>query len=179
MFAPRGGSAVAAVMICIALLMPPLCAAAVNTPQQTDRPGPAAAGTSLAVTVRMDGKVAAKTAASDMQIYLCSPNVADEIRAVRKTGGIIAQHSGPYKAMLSDITFMKGRAERARIRNEATDAAGRCSFNQLDPGSYILFACWHDGDGAGYWMIPVTIADKKKTDITLSLKNCTEYVRNR
>lgn len=147
-------------------------------PQSAGQPQSAAVS-SLAVTVRIEGGAAAKNIIKDLRVFLCPAQAADDIRAVRKTGALIAQQSGPYKAMLSDLVFMTGRAERAAVRELATDAQGRCTFEQIEPGAYVLFAGCRGERGAGYWMLPVTVSKDNTTRVTLSSKQFTEYAADR
>jgi|GEM_PF-2323037 hypothetical protein len=167
------------IILAVAILMPVLCSAAVPTPTASGKPAKPPAAASLEVVIRLDGTTGAKNRARNLQVFVCRQEVIEEIRSVRKTGSIIAQQSGQYQALLSDLPFMAGRAAKASVAEMITDQKGHGTFTNLQPGSYILFASYHDSTGAGYWMLPVTVTPKKKTRITLSRTNTTEYVQNK
>jgi len=168
----------AIVMLFLIALFSVQPATAAVGPQQAGQPQSAAVS-SLAVTVRIEGGGAAKSLVKNLRVFLCPAPAADDIRAVRKTGALIAQQSGPYTAMLSDLVFMTGRAERAAVRELATDAQGRCTFEQIEPGAYVLFAGCRGERGAGYWLLPVTLTKDDTTRVTLSSKQFTEYAADR
>jgi len=161
------------------ILMPVLSSAAVPAPTVSDKPAKPPAAASLEVVIRLDSTTAAKNRAYNLQVFVCRQEVIEEIRSVRKTGSIIAQQSGPYQALLSDLPFMAGRAAKASVAEMTTDQKGHCTFTNVQPGSYILFASYHDSTGAGYWMLPIIVTQKKKTRITLSRTNITEHVQSK
>lgn len=167
------------VTCCIVLLIPCLCVAAVTSPApQGGRPKPSS-GASLTITVSIEDSTGTQHPAQNLQVFLCRHEVAEQIREVRKTGNIIAQHSGPYRALLSDLTFLEGRAAQTSVATQTADQHGQCTFQHVQPGSYIVYAGYHDDTGAGYWAIPVTVKEKKKITVTLSRKNLTEYAQNK
>ncbi|MCX8044402.1 MAG: hypothetical protein N3B18_09785 [Desulfobacterota bacterium] len=136
------------------------------------------AGAKLVVRISLDSSPETRHTPG-VHVVVCRPEVVQQIQAVRKTGSIIAQQSGAYRALLSDIPFMEGKAAEAAVANMVTDENDRCTFEQLSAGSYVLFATYHDRTEAGYWMLPITLKNGKKTAVTLSRKNLTEYAKDK
>lgn len=167
------------VTCCVMLLIPCICLAAVTSPApQGSRPKPSS-GASFTITVSIEAPSGKQHPEQNLQVFLCRHEVADQIREVRKTGNIIAQHSGPYRALLSDLMFIEGRVAQTSVATQTADQHGQCTFQHVQPGSYIVYVGYHDDTGAGYWAIPVTVKEKKKTTVTLSRKNLTEYAQNK
>jgi len=99
------------------------------------------------------------------------------VRLKNKAG--TAKQTGEYKALVGDLPFMAGRAEAAGIQNLTADAEGKCAFENIERGSYLLYAGYYDDAHAGYWLLPVTVGSTKKKVLMLTEKNMTESVDNK
>lgn len=164
---------------CAVLLFPCFCRAALTSPASKQGQPKPSSDASLVITISIDAPSGVQHSAQKMQVFLCRQELIDQIREVRKTGNIIAQHSGTYRALLSDLPFMEGRAAQMAVAIQTTDQHGKCTFQNIQPGSYIVYAVYYDDTGAGYWAIPVTVKVKRKSTLTLSRKNLTEYAKNK
>lgn len=142
-------------------------------------PKASVSGTTIAVTVHLKNKAGKATTLKDLHVFLCREQLSGEIGKIRKTGRLLAKQTGDYKALAGDLPFMAGRAEAASIQNLTVDTEGKCIFENIAGGSYILYAGYYDDACAGYWMLPVTVSSTKKKVLMLTEKNMAEYFDNK
>ncbi len=142
-------------------------------------PEASSSGATIVVTVHLKNSAGKPKLLKDLRVFLCREQVSGEISRIRTTGRLLAQQTGNYKALVGDLPFMEGRADAAGIQNLVADAAGKCTFENIERGSYVLYAGYHDEAGAGYWLLPVKVSDTKKLVLMLTEKNMAESVENR
>ncbi|NJK92121.1 MAG: hypothetical protein HC904_10010 [Blastochloris sp.] len=111
-----------------------------------------------------------KSILSDMELVLCPATTADQIRLTRnERWRILASRSNfndGYKNL--DLQAIGSVAVKAALQRTKTDATGNYRFQDVPPGSYIIYGQYRSHYAVAYWVLPVKISTLNE-DIVLPL----------
>ncbi|MEI6125840.1 MAG: hypothetical protein WCQ99_04725 [Pseudomonadota bacterium] len=139
----------------------------------------AAEGAQVAITMSLQSQNGKAVPLKNMEVILCPESAKAEIVKFRATGRILAKQTGDFKALISDLNFMTNKAISVKAAGAQTNSQGIATISGVQKGSYCLYAGYKDEATAGYWVIPVTVANTKKITLKLNNKNIEELVHRK
>ncbi len=164
-------------MACAAVLLPFTVYAAYTIPIQKKAAPADPEQASLVIKATSQSGLFSTSPKQGMEVYLCKPDVKEDIEQVRKIGKMLAGKKHEHQTLSADLVFMRGKAGEQSVKHCTTGKEGTCSMTGIPPGSYLLYAGYTSSYSAGYWLLPVSVTKGESVNITLDKNNATECIK--